>query len=136
MVEYRSYLTRRLFVTLPSLKLPNWKDQAVTWQAIVAKYSQPHLGRSLWQIVNSFVPYLAAWGLMYWSLSVSYWLTLLMAPIAAGLLVRVFIILHDCGHGSFFKSTRANDVLCSLAVILTFTPYLQWRHGHAIHHAS
>jgi omega-6 fatty acid desaturase (delta-12 desaturase) len=67
---------------------------------------------------------------------VSYWLTLLLAPLAAGFLVRVFIILHDCGHGSFFKSMKANDVLGTIAGIFTFTPYLQWRHGHAIHHAT
>src|SRR6185503_4150969 len=130
------YHPQETYVTLPSLKLPNWKDQVLSWQAIVAKYSQPHLGRSIWQIVNSFGPFLVLWGLMYWSLSVSYWLTLLLAPIAAGFLVRVFIILHDCGHGSFFKSMKANDVLGTISGIFTFTPYLQWRHGHALHHAT
>ncbi len=126
-------------MTLPSLKLPqisNLKEQALSWQKIVAQYSTPNLGRSLWQIINSFGSYLALWFLMYKALSVSYWLTLLLAPIAAGMLVRIFIILHDCGHGSFFKSNKANDVVGTLAGILTFTPYLQWRHEHALHHAG
>jgi omega-6 fatty acid desaturase (delta-12 desaturase) len=126
-------------VTLPSFKLPNLadlKDHPMSWQAIVARYQNPHLGKSLWQIVNTFGLYLLLWGLMHWSLSVSYWLTLLLAPVAAGLLMRVFIILHDCGHGSFFKSNKASDVVGALAGILVFTPYLQWRHEHAIHHAS
>ncbi|HKZ68773.1 MAG TPA: fatty acid desaturase [Anaerolineales bacterium] len=123
-------------MTLPSFKLPDFKEQQLKWQAIVAKYQNPNLGRSIWQIVNTFGPYLLAWFLMYRVMAVSYWLTLLMAPVAAGLLVRIFIILHDCGHGSYFKSNTANDVMGTLAGILTFTPYLQWRHEHAIHHAT
>jgi omega-6 fatty acid desaturase (delta-12 desaturase) len=126
-------------VTLPSLKLPNlpdWKEQALSWQKIVAQYSKPHLGRSIWQIINTFVPYLIVWFLMYKALSVSYWLTLLLAPVAGGLLVRIFIILHDCGHGSFFKSNKWNDFVGTIAGVLTLTPYLQWRHDHALHHAG
>jgi acyl-lipid omega-6 desaturase (Delta-12 desaturase) len=118
------------------MNVPHWKDQAVSWQAIVTKYEKPDLGRSIWEIVNSFCPFFVLWGLMYWSLSVSYWLTLLLAPFTAGFLVRIFIILHDCGHGSFFKSVKANDVLGTIAGFVCFTPYLQWRRGHAIHHAT
>lgn len=106
------------------------------WQDLVARYQQPHLGRSLWQVINSFGPFCVVWGVMYWSLSVSYWLTLALAFPAAGLLMRVFIILHDCGHGSFFKSSTANDFLGSLCGVLTMTPYFRWRHDHAVHHAS
>jgi omega-6 fatty acid desaturase (delta-12 desaturase) len=102
----------------------------------VANYQRPDLWRSLWQVANTFVPYLVLWYLMYRSLAVSYWLTLALAIPTAGLLIRIFIILHDCGHGSFFKSTRANDWLGSVCGVLTFTPYFQWRHAHAIHHAS
>src|SRR5262245_22624051 len=106
------------------------------WQDLVARYQQPHLGRSLRQVANSFLPFVVLWGVMYWSLGLSYWLTLALAIPAAGLLMRVFIILHDCGHGSFFKSTAANDFLGSLCGVLTLTPYFRWRHDHAIHHAS
>ncbi len=72
---------------------------------------------------------------MLWSLQVGYWLTLLLAVPAAGFLVRIFIIQHDCGHGSFFKSRRANDTVGFLASLFTLTPYKFWRKSHAIHHA-
>jgi omega-6 fatty acid desaturase (delta-12 desaturase) len=106
------------------------------WQDIVAKYQNPNLRRSLWQMANSFVPFFVGWYLMYRSLEVSYLLTLALAAPVAGLLIRIFIILHDCGHGSFFKSTKANDFVGAVCGMLTFTPYQQWRHHHAIHHAS
>lgn len=106
------------------------------WQDLVARYQRPHLGRSLRQVANSFLPFFALWAVMYWSLGVSYWLTLALAIPAAGLLMRVFIILHDCGHGSFFKSNAANDFLGSVCGVFTMTPYFRWRHDHAIHHAS
>jgi len=73
---------------------------------------------------------------MYRSLSFSYLLTLLLAFPAAGLLMRIFIILHDCGHGSFFRSGRANHFIGTLCGILTLTPYSQWTREHALHHAS
>src|SRR5688572_6966003 len=74
------------------------------WKEIVAKYQQPHAGRASWQIINTIGAYAVAWYLIWLSLSVSWWLTLPMAILAGGLLVRVFIIFHDCGHGSFFAS--------------------------------
>jgi acyl-lipid omega-6 desaturase (Delta-12 desaturase) len=70
------------------------------------------------------------------SLEVSYWLTLLLAVPTAGFLVRIFIIFHDCGHGSFFKSKKANAIVGFITGVLTLTPYEHWRHDHAIHHAS
>jgi omega-6 fatty acid desaturase (delta-12 desaturase) len=73
---------------------------------------------------------------MIWSLDVSYWLTLAFAVAAAGFMVRIFIIFHDCGHGSFFKSQRANHFLGFITGVLTFTPYHQWRYKHALHHAT
>jgi len=106
------------------------------WREIVAKYQQPSLVRALWQIVNTLVPYGLLWYLMYLSLSVSYWLTLPLAALAGAFLVRIFIIFHDCGHGSFFKSRVANDVVGFIAGMFTFTPYYHWRWEHFIHHAS
>ena len=73
---------------------------------------------------------------MYFSLQVSWWLTLPLAVLAAGFLVRVFIIFHDCGHGSFFPSRKANDILGFITGVLTFTPYYHWRWEHALHHAT
>ena len=107
-----------------------------TWQKSVAKYQNPSLKRSLWQIANSLIPYLILWVLMVFSLNVSYWLTLLIAIPTAGFLIRIFIIFHDCGHGSFFKSKKANATLGILTGLLTFTPYYHWRHNHSVHHAT
>src|SRR6266481_4428875 len=92
----------------PGLTEPESNSPADTaaWKEIVAKYQQPSLGRALWQIVNTIVPYGLLWYLMYLSLSVSYWLTIPLAALAGAFLVRVFIIFHDCGHGSFLKSRR------------------------------
>jgi acyl-lipid omega-6 desaturase (Delta-12 desaturase) len=106
------------------------------WKAIVARYQEPALGRGIWQLVNTMVPYAALWYLMYWSLSISYWLTAGLALLAGGLLVRVFIIFHDCGHGSFFKSRLANDIVGIITGVLCFTPYYRWRWEHAVHHSS
>ena len=105
-------------------------------QSLLAPYQKPELKRSVWQIVDSFVPYAACWYLMYLSFSVSYWLTLALAIPAAGFLVRIFIIFHDCGHGSFFKSARANHFWGMITGFLAFTPYYEWRHSHAVHHAT
>ena len=106
------------------------------WKKIVAEFQKPSTGRALWQIVNTLGPYALLWYLMYRSLAVSWWITVPLAMLAGAFLVRVFIIFHDCGHGSFFKSRKANDVMGFLAGILTFTPYYHWRWEHAIHHAS
>jgi acyl-lipid omega-6 desaturase (Delta-12 desaturase) len=92
------------------------------------------LRRSLWQLANSFLPFLAICALMYWTLAWSYVLTLALAFGAAGFVVRIFIIQHDCGHGSFFRSRRANDAVGTLCSLITLTPYSMWRRQHAQHH--
>ena len=106
------------------------------WKRIVAEYQEPHRGRAAWQLVNTIGSYVALWGLLYWALQVSWWLTLPLAVLAGGLMVRVFILFHDCGHGSFFASRVANDVWGFVAGLLSFTPYYHWRWEHALHHAS
>jgi acyl-lipid omega-6 desaturase (Delta-12 desaturase) len=121
---------------MPSAPKPAAPAAPQSWQALVAPYQQPRLWRSVWEVVNTFVPFIICWYLAYLSLSVSYLLTLAVTVLAGGFLIRIFIILHDCGHGSFFKSTRANDWVGTLAGILTLTPYFQWRHEHALHHAG
>ncbi len=102
----------------------------------IALFSRPDRRRSISQLINSVLPYLATVTLMYYSLAISYWLTLLLAIPAAGFLVRIFIIFHDCGHGSFFKSHKANTIVGYLTGILTFVPYHEWRFNHARHHAT
>jgi omega-6 fatty acid desaturase (delta-12 desaturase) len=106
------------------------------WKKIVARFTVPSLPRAIWQLVNTLVPYIGLWALMYWSLSVSYWLTLGLAVIAGLLLVRVFIIFHDCGHGSFFRSQKANDIVGFITGMLTFTPYRHWTWQHSVHHQT
>lgn len=110
--------------------------KGINWKELVAPFQRPTTARSVWQLVNTLVPYVALWGLMYWSVGVSYWLTLPLAILAAGFLVRVFIIFHDCGHGSFFRSKRANEIVGFFAGVLTFTPFQHWRWEHATHHAT
>jgi omega-6 fatty acid desaturase (delta-12 desaturase) len=96
----------------------------------------PDAKRSLIQLVTTAGAFLALLVLMAAALDERYWLTLLLAIPAAGFLVRLFIIQHDCGHGSFFKSRAANDSVGRALSVLTLTPYGSWRQGHAAHHAS
>src|SRR3546814_14977085 len=92
--------------------------------------------RAVWQLINALVPYAAVWTLMYFCVSVSWWLAIPLVMLAGGLLVRIFIIFHDCGHGSYFASQRANDIAGFLTGVMTFTPYYHWRWEHAIHHST
>jgi acyl-lipid omega-6 desaturase (Delta-12 desaturase) len=108
----------------------------VPWRQLVAPYTTPDVWRSVWQIINSVIPFLLMFYVMYRSLAVSYWLTLALAIPTAGFMVRIFIIMHDCGHGSFFKSLRANQIVGIICGILANTPYYQWTREHAIHHAT
>jgi acyl-lipid omega-6 desaturase (Delta-12 desaturase) len=110
--------------------------EKVAWRRVVEKYREPSTYRALWQVANTFIPYIALWAVMYWSLWVSWWLVMPLAVLAGLFLVRIFVIFHDCGHGSFFKSQRANAILGTIAGVLTFTPYYQWRWEHAIHHST
>ncbi|MCF7687693.1 MAG: fatty acid desaturase [Cephaloticoccus sp.] len=106
------------------------------WKEKVLEYQKPSLWRAVWQLTNSIGLYALLWYLAYRSLTVSHWLSLLFATLAAGVLLRVFIIFHDCGHGSFFKSKTANDVVGFITGLLTLTPYHHWRWEHSVHHAT
>jgi omega-6 fatty acid desaturase (delta-12 desaturase) len=109
---------------------------AVEWKKIVIQYQHPSAVKASWQIVNTLVPYALLWLAMYYTLGISWWLTAPLAVVAGAFLVRVFIIFHDCGHNSFFKSRRVNDVWGFLCGMLTFTPYYHWRWEHSLHHAT
>jgi omega-6 fatty acid desaturase (delta-12 desaturase) len=102
----------------------------------IRRYEQSHLGKAIWQLLNTFIPYFLLCILMYFSLiaGYSYWVILGLAVVAAGLLVRIFIFFHDCAHQSFFASRKANTALGYVCGILTFTPYEEWRKSHGIHH--
>src|SRR5215212_6952547 len=93
------------------------------WRAVVSRYQRPNVRRAITQIATTLVPLAAVFYLMYRSLALPYWTTLLLALPAAGLLVRTFIIMHDCAHGSFFPSKRANSVVGWITGVLTMTPF-------------
>ncbi len=112
------------------------KAKSLPWQQAVKEYQNNDLRISLWQMLNSIAPYFILWYLAYRSLEIHYGLTLLLTTLAGLFAMRIFIIFHDCGHGSFFKSRRANDLVGVLTGIITFTPYFAWRHAHAVHHAT
>ena len=107
----------------------------VFWRQALAPYARPHLGRSLLDIATSVTPYLALSVVMYLALGVSYLLVLAIAVPSAGFLVRTFILFHDCSHGSFLASKRANAWLGMVLGLLVYSPFVRWRHEYAIHHA-
>src|SRR5580692_9603106 len=115
---------------------PSEGQTSAMCKQIVAKFQKPSTPRAVWQMVNTFGPYVLLWCLMYRCLTISWWLLPPLAVLAAVLLVRIFIIFHDCGHGSYFRSRAANNFVGFITGVLTFTPYYQWRWEHAIHHAS
>src|SRR5256714_10497182 len=106
------------------------------WKAIVAKYQKPSVPRGVWQILNTVIPYVALWYVIYLTLGIAWWLAVPLIMLAGGFMVRLFIIHHDCGHGSFFKSRQANDTFGYISGVLTFVPYYHWRWEHAMHHAT
>ena len=114
-------------------------DDAVDARQIqkdISQFQQSTRLKSIWQIVNSIVPYAALWYLAYEALQISFWLVLPVTILASGFLIRIFIIFHDCGHGSFFRSKKANDFWGIVTGVITFSPYYYWRANHARHHAT
>lgn len=119
----------------PCILDPLGLDSAVSRENVV-RFQTPSALKAAWQLVNSVVPYALLWIAMVFALSISYWLMLPLAIVAAGFLARIFIIFHDCGHGSFFHSKRANRLTGTIAAFLILTPYQHWRWQHALHHGT
>ncbi|MBI5930759.1 MAG: fatty acid desaturase [Chloroflexi bacterium] len=111
------------------------KKTKPTWVRIVAAYQKPAINTSIIQILNSYVPFWFFLILACVLVNVSLLLSLPCSLLAAGFMMRVFIIQHDAGHGSFFKSKKWNTLVGNLCSIVTLTPYDMWRTNHAIHHA-
>lgn len=111
-------------------------SDAAALRAATVAFQRPRLGASFAQIATSFGGFALACTAMYLLLDVSVWLAALLAVPAAGFLVRIFIIQHDCGHGAFFRSRHANDTLGMLCSLFTLTPYASWRRHHAGHHGN
>src|SRR3954453_8270675 len=101
----------------------------------IAPFEKSSTNKSIWQIINTVLPFMALWYLAYISLSVSYWLALVPIVIAAGFLTRIFIIFHDCTHHSFFKNRRANRIVGTAMGVLTIFPFDQWGLDHSFLHA-
>ncbi len=102
----------------------------------IEPYQQPSRLKSIWQLGNTLISYVALWVLIWFTMDYSIWLALPLILLAAGFLVRIFIIFHDCGHGSFFRTKRANRFWGVITGVLTFTPYYTWRMNHARHHGT
>jgi omega-6 fatty acid desaturase (delta-12 desaturase) len=105
-------------------------------RAAITPFERPSRWRAAGQLMTSAGLYLALCAIMYWSLSVSYFLTLVLALPAGAALVRTFIVQHDCGHGSFLSSRRANDLIGAICGVLTLAPYANWARQHAQHHSN
>jgi omega-6 fatty acid desaturase (delta-12 desaturase) len=108
------------------------------WYYGTAKYARPSLARSGFQLLDTFIPYFLLLAVIIYLVKAGfrYWLTLPLSILAAFLLVRIFIIFHDCCHNSFFSSRRANKILGFICGILTCTPYTDWQWTHSRHHAT
>ena len=111
---------------------------AAQLRKLCAQFAKPRLSRAVWQLLNTLPPLMALWTLMAWSVVADwgYGWTLLMAVPAAGFYVRLFIIQHDCGHGSFFASERANHIVGACLGLVTLFPFGYWKKTHAIHHGT
>lgn len=126
--EYR-FQERKISISMMHEKQVNWRKQ-------IAPYEKSQMSRSIWQLINTLVPFFLLWYGAYWTMSISYWLTLAVAVVAGGFLIRIFIIFHDCCHQSFFKNRTANAIIGTITGILTCCPFDQWRYTHSVHHAT
>lgn len=102
----------------------------------LAPYREPSTARSVLELAITAVPFVLLWGLIWVAVDAGYWIGLLLAVPAAGFLVRLFLIQHDCGHGSFFRHRLTNDWVGRTIGVVTLTPYDYWRRAHALHHAN
>ncbi len=119
--------------------LPNAADAAPdarAWIRLLAPYREPSGKRSTLELVITLIPFIMLWILAWATLGISYWLSLGFVVLAGGFLVRLFVIQHDCGHGTLFRRRQLNDWIGRALGVLTLTPYDAWRRDHAIHHAS
>ncbi|MGZ9585449.1 Delta(5) desaturase DesA [Paenibacillus marinisediminis] len=102
----------------------------------IAPYEKTNLRISIRQLLNTLIPLVLFWCAAYFSLEISYWLTLAFGFITAGFVIRAFIIFHDCCHQSFFKSRLANEIVGTITGVISLSPYQQWKYSHSVHHAT
>src|SRR6202050_4910539 len=106
------------------------------WARILARYREPSGARSTVELVITAVPFVFLWILMLVALGTGYWVGLVVVVPAAGFLVRLFMIQHDCGHGAFFRRSAMNDWVGRVLGVVTLTPYDYWKRNHIVHHAT
>jgi omega-6 fatty acid desaturase (delta-12 desaturase) len=106
------------------------------WKEVLSSYARPRPLRSAVDLVTSVVAYLVLSVATYFALDLSPALALVLAPASAVFLLRTYIIFHDCSHGSFLASRRANTWLGTVCGLLVLSPFIRWRHDHAVHHAT
>ena len=112
------------------------QERAADWRAIVARYQGSDVRRSLFQLITTLLLLCGTLTAMHYTLGHATWVTVLLMLPAAGFLIRTFIIMHDCGHGSFLPWPKVNDAVGFVTGLVILTPYAQWRSEHALHHAS
>ncbi|KKX26185.1 fatty acid desaturase [Rhizobium sp. LC145] len=112
------------------------KDAAGAWLKTLSKYRQPRFGRSIFELFVTVLPFVAFWAGAYISVFQGFWPGLILVLPAAAFLLRLFMIQHDCGHGSFFARRRLDNWTGRILGVLTLTPYDYWRRAHAAHHAT
>ncbi len=117
------------------MQQPNLNETLKNWRSIVRKYQKPNSRKAIIQIINSFLPFIGIWGLMYFSLNWSYFITIPLAAVAAFFLVRIFIIQHDCGHQSFTRFRKGNNIIGFISSLFSTIPYKSWSRIHNAHHA-
>ena len=118
------------------MTLPNPAASAKNWFSRLAPYRAAENGRAIFELLITLIPFLALWAGMWALLGLGHYWALLGVIPAGGLIVRLFIIQHDCGHGSMFSHKKANDWVGRFISVMTITPYDHWRRGHALHHAG
>ena len=106
------------------------------WVKVLSAYRESNSLRSSFELAVTAGPFLLLWIMAWWSLSYSYWLTLMISMLNAAFLLRLFAIQHDCGHGAFYENRTVSDWLGRVIGVLTLTPYDVWRRSHSIHHSS
>jgi omega-6 fatty acid desaturase (delta-12 desaturase) len=121
---------------IPTTASADAKSHAPDWNTMLAPYRRPVAWKSVFQLASTIILLGAFWFAAAWSLSIGYWLTLIVSVPAALMIARLFMLQHDCGHGSFFRSQKANNLVGGVLGVVTLVPYAYWRRTHAIHHAT
>lgn len=129
-------MTEKMCDTKPEKSLESEEKTAREWLNVLSKYKNPSHTRSFLEIGMTAVPLFFFWGLAYWSMSYSPWFALALSIPAGVFVVRLFLILHDCSHGSFFRKKKLNDWVGRILGVFTMTPFDEWRHSHVIHHRT